>query len=239
VVADQRAILQEVTGQDPATIPQLWALYKEVQDYYDQGMHVPDDVTLLFADDNWGNIRRLPAPGAAPRQGGYGVYYHYDYVGGPRSCKWLNTNQISRVWEQMHLAYEHGADRVWLVNVGDLKPMELPTEFFLDYAWNPEAWPVERMAEYTALWAGVQSGRRRAADIATLLDRYTKYNARRKPELLPQSGIPVGRHRTRTRFPISRSSTFWSHFVGALGAARAAEPRQQMVGGGLNPRNLH
>ena len=101
-------------------------------------MRVPDDVTLLLCDDNWGNIRKLPKPGEPPRAGGYGIYYHFDYVGGPRNYKWLNTNQISRVWEQMHLAYEHGVDRLWIVNVGDIKPMEFPTEFFLDYAWNPD-----------------------------------------------------------------------------------------------------
>ena len=107
--------------------PQLWALYKEVQDYYDKGMRVPDDVTLLFSDDNWGNIRRLPTRRRTrKRSGGFGVYYHFDYVGGPRNYKWINTNPIARVWEQMHLAYEYGANRIWIVNVGDLKPMEFP-----------------------------------------------------------------------------------------------------------------
>ena len=127
--------------QGRAQTPQLWALYKEVQDYYDKGMRVPDDVTLLFADDNWGNIRRLPAAADRARAGGFGIYYHFDYVGGPRNYKWINTNPIARVWEQMHLAYEYGANRIWIVNVGDLKPMEFPISFFLDYAWNPTRWP--------------------------------------------------------------------------------------------------
>jgi len=153
IVADQREIIEEVTGKPVEETPQLWALYKEVQDYYDQGMQVPDDVTLLLSDDNWGNIRRLPDPDAAPRAGGYGIYYHFDYVGGPRNYKWLNTSPLPRVWEQMHLAYRHGVDRIWLVNVGDLKPMELPVSFFLDYAWNPDEWPVERLPEYTVNWA--------------------------------------------------------------------------------------
>ena len=103
IVADQRKIITQVTGRPASATPQVWALYKEVQDYYDKGMRVPDDVTLLFSDDNWGNIRRLPEPGAK-RSGGYGVYYHFDYVGGPRNYKWINTNQIERTWEQMHLA---------------------------------------------------------------------------------------------------------------------------------------
>jgi hypothetical protein len=138
IVADQRKIIGEVTGKPPEQTPQVWALYKEVQDYYDAGMRVPDDVTLLFSDDNWGDIRRLPEPGKT-RPGGYGVYYHFDYVGGPRNYKWLNTNQVERTWEQMKLAADYGADRLWIVNVGDLKPMELPIEFFLDMAWDPDA----------------------------------------------------------------------------------------------------
>src|SRR6185437_10431830 len=123
IVADQRRIIEEVTGRPASETPQVWALYKEVQDYYDRGMRVPDDVTLLFSDDNWGNLRRLP-PLGRHRAGGYGIYYHFDYVGGPRSYKWLNTNQIERVWEQMELAHAYGVDRLWIVNVGDLKPME-------------------------------------------------------------------------------------------------------------------
>lgn len=181
IVADQRRIIADVTGKPADRTPQVWALYKEVQDYYDAGMQVPDDVTLLFADDNWGNIRRLPRPGAK-RSGGYGVYYHFDYVGGPRNYKWLNTNQISRLWEQMLLARAHGADRLWIVNVGDLKPMELPTSFFLDLAWNPEAMPVEAMADYHRRWAEEQFGPRDAAAIGDLLDRTTRYLARQKPE---------------------------------------------------------
>jgi hypothetical protein len=184
IVADQRKILSEVTGKDLKSILQVWALYKEVQDYYDKGMRVPDDVTLLLCDDNWGNIRRLPKPGDPPRAGGYGIYYHFDFVGGPRNYKWLNTSPIARVWEQMHLAYRHGVDRIWLVNVGDLKPMEFPIKFFLDYAWNPDKWPAESLPEYTRLWAEQQFGPKYAADIADILNKYTKYNGRRKPEML-------------------------------------------------------
>jgi hypothetical protein len=184
IVKDQREILGEVTGKDVTTIPQVWALYKEVQEYYDKGMRVPDDVTLLLCDDNWGNIRKLPKLDEKPRAGGYGIYYHYDYVGGPRNYKWLNTNQISRVWEQMHLAYEYGARQIWIVNVGDIKPMEFPISFFLNYAWNPEKFPAEHLPEYTKLWAQEQFGPGYANDIAHILKSYTKFNSRRKPELL-------------------------------------------------------
>ncbi|HTR80177.1 MAG TPA: glycosyl hydrolase 115 family protein [Bacteroidota bacterium] len=184
IVNDQREIIGQVTGKDVTTIPQDWALYKEVQDYYDKGMRVPDDVTLLLCDDNWGNIRRLPKLTDPPRTGGYGIYYHYDYVGGPRNYKWLNTNQIERAWEQMHLAYAYGAKQIWIVNVGDIKPMEFPIEFFLDYAWNPGQWPAARLPEYTQQWAEEQFGKEHAVEIAEILHSYTQFNARRKPELL-------------------------------------------------------
>jgi hypothetical protein len=184
IVRDQREILARVTGKDPAAIPQLWAIYKEVQDYYDRGMQVPEDITLLLCDDNWGNIRRLPEPGAQKRPGGYGIYYHFDYVGDPRNYKWINTSPIPRTWEQMHLAYRSGVDRIWIVNVGDIKPLEFPIQFFLDYAWNPEAWPAERLAEYARAWAAQQFGAEHAAEIARILSAYTHINGRRKPEML-------------------------------------------------------
>jgi hypothetical protein len=184
IVADQRQILADETHKPADQTPQVWALYKEVQDYYDKGMRVPDDVTLLLCDDNWGNLRKLPKLGDQPRRGGYGIYYHFDYVGGPRNYKWLNTNPLPRIWEQMHLAHAYGANQIWVVNVGDLKPMELPISFFLDYAWNPDALPADGVAAYTERWASQQFGPKYAVDIADILAKYAKYNARRKPELL-------------------------------------------------------
>lgn len=187
IVADQRGIIENVTKKKASETPQLWALYKEVQDYYDRGMRVPDDVTLLLCDDNWGNIRKLPALDSPARKGGYGIYYHFDYVGGPRNYKWINTNPISKTWEQMHLAYEYNAREIWIVNVGDLKPVEFPISFFLDYAWNPDQLPAEELENYTSNWAGKQFGQQFASEIGAILSEYSKYNGRRKPELLDQT----------------------------------------------------
>jgi Glycosyl hydrolase family 115/Gylcosyl hydrolase family 115 C-terminal domain len=184
IIHDQRKIIAEVTGKPASETPQDWALYKEVQDYYDKGMRVPSDVTLLFSDDNWGNIRRLPLLKDSLRPGGFGMYYHFDYVGTPRNYKWLNTNQIERVWEQMHLAYEYHVRQIWIVNVGDLKPMEFPISFFMDYAWDPHQWPARKLPDYTIQWAREQFGDTYADEIANILNKYTKYNSRRKPELL-------------------------------------------------------
>jgi len=184
IVADQRKIIADTYHRDPATVPQDWALYKEVLEYYEKGMRVPDDVTLLWCDDNWGNIRRLPTAEERQRSGGAGVYYHFDYVGDPRSYKWINTNPIPKVWEQMNLALHYGADRIWIVNVGDLKPMEFPMEFFLSLAWNPARWPKESIGEFTRLWATREFGPEHAEEIADIVSKYGKYNGRRKPELL-------------------------------------------------------
>lgn len=184
IVADQRKIIQDVTNKPVEQTPQVWALYKEVQAYYDKGMRVPDDVMLLLCDDNWGNIRKLPHPGDKPRRGRYGIYYHFDYVGDPRNYKWINTNALPRIWEQMNLAYAYGATRLWIVNVGDLKPMEFPLSFFLDYAWNPEAIPHDQLEKYTEAWCAAQFGQQQARDIARIIRLYTQYNSRRKPELL-------------------------------------------------------
>ena len=184
IVADQRKIIGDTYHRDPSTVIQDWALYKEVLEYYDKGMRVPDDVTLLWCDDNWGNIRRLPTPEERKRPGGAGVYYHFDYVGDPRNYKWINTNPIPKVWEQMNLALNYGADRIWIVNVGDLKPMEFPIEFFLSLAWNPSRWPKEKIGEFTRMWVTREFGPEHAVEIADILSKYAKYNGRRKPELL-------------------------------------------------------
>ncbi|UOQ64271.1 glycosyl hydrolase 115 family protein [Hymenobacter volaticus] len=195
IVADQRKIIAEETGKPAEQTPQLWALYKEVQEYYDKGMRVPDDVTLLLCDDNWGNIRKLPKLSEKPRKGGYGIYYHFDYVGGPRNYKWLNTNPIPRIWEQMHLAHEYGANQIWIVNVGDLKPMEFPISFFLDYAWNPDKIGADQLDDYSREWAAKQFGPKYATGIADILAKYAKYNARRKPELLDQKTYSLTNYR--------------------------------------------
>jgi hypothetical protein len=199
IVADQRAMIARTMGRPLPEVPQVWALYKEVQEYYEKGMRVPDDVTLLWCDDNWGNIRRLPTPEERRRSGGAGIYYHFDYVGGPRSYKWINVTPLPKVWEQMHLAWRLGADRLWVVNVGDLKPMEVPTEFFLTYAWNPAAWPGARLPDYLRLWATREFGADHAAEIADIVETYARYNGRRRPEQLEPGTYSATNYRETER----------------------------------------
>jgi hypothetical protein len=194
VVADQRKIIAEVTGRPAEKTPQVWALYKEVQDYYDHGMRVPDDVTLLFSDDNWGQIRRLPVAGKdkLDRAGGYGVYYHFDYVGAPRNYKWINTNQIAKVWQQMDLAYRRGARALWIVNVGDIKPLEYPLDFYMRMAWNPEAMTPQALEAFPRQWASETFGEALSADIGQVVATYGTLASRRKPELIDQDSFPIG-----------------------------------------------
>lgn len=184
IIKDQRGIISKVTGKKAETVPQVWALYKEVQDYYDKGMRVPDDITLLLCDDNWGNVRKLPDPNAPKRKGGYGMYYHFDYVGGPRNYKWINVSQVQRIWEQMNLAYQYGVDKIWIVNVGDLKPMEYPISFFLDMAWNPNQFNTDNLLQHTQQWCSQQFGEKYAKESARMINLYTKFNRRITPELL-------------------------------------------------------
>ncbi len=199
IVADQRKLIAESVNRDVTKVPQVWALYKEVSDYYDHGMKVPDDVTLLWCDDNWGNLRRLPTPAERKRSGGAGIYYHFDYVGSPRSYRWLNTNPLPKIWEQMTQAYENGADRIWIVNVGDLKPMELPIEFWMRMAWSPRDMKKDDIADFTRRWAEREFGSEHAAEIADLISKYAKYNAWRKPELLEPATFSLVNHQEAER----------------------------------------
>ncbi len=177
----------------------MWALYKEVQQYYERGLRVPDDVTLLWAEDNWGNIRRLPTAAERKRSGGAGVYYHFDYHGGPRSYQWIDTNPIPKIAEQMRLAKQYGADRIWIVNVGHFKAYAFPTEYFLSLAWNTGRWTEENTSEFTRLWATREFGDVDAHDIADIMTALTRFNGRRKPELLEATTYSLVNYREADR----------------------------------------
>lgn len=183
VIRNQRRIISEVTGRPAKETPQVWALYKEVQNYYDAGMRVPDDVTLLIADDNWGDVRRVPlTQKERQRKGGWGLYYHVDYVGTPRNSKWLNVTPTQNMWEQLTLAQQYGIDRLWVLNVGDLKPMEYQIDFFLDMAWKGK--PVENILKHTRQFCAQQFGEEQADEAARILNLGAKYAGRSTGEML-------------------------------------------------------
>lgn len=187
VIKNQRKIIGKVTGRKPSETPQVWALYKEVLDYYDAGLRVPDDVTLLLCDDNWGNVRRLPDERERQHPGGWGMYYHVDYVGAPRNSKLLNCTPVQNMWEQMRLTYEYGVDRLWILNVGDLKPMEYPITLFLDMAWNPCRYDASNILDHTRDFFALQLGDKEAGEAARIFNLLCKYNGRVTPEMLDRT----------------------------------------------------
>ena len=181
VIKGQRSIIKKVYGREDA-VPQLWAIFTEVQRYYDAGFTVPDDVTLLLCDNNWGYIRRIGRDFERKRKGGLGLYYHIDMNGGPWNDRWVNTTTIPKLREQLNLAYQTGIDRIWIINVGDLKPKEVPIDFIMHYAWNPEAVKAGDEQAWLEGFAANAFGAEHAKEAADLMAKYTKYNLWRKAE---------------------------------------------------------
>ena len=187
IIKNQRDIIAQETGRPAKERTQLWALYKEVQRYYDKGLRVPDDVIILFSDDNWGDIRRLPSADELKHKGGFGMYYHVDYVGAPRNSKWLNVTPIQHIWDQLALTYQYGVDKLWVLNVGDLKPMEYPITFFMDFAWNPKRYNADNLLEHPRKFCAQQFGESQADEAARILNLYSQYAGRVTAEMLDAS----------------------------------------------------
>jgi len=182
VVRNQREIISRIHGTDASNVPQMWAVFTEVQRYYDKGFEIPDDVVLMFCDNNWGYIRRTGPEKEQARSGGMGMYYHIDMNGGPWNDRWINTTTIPKLREQMNLAYQTGIDDLWIINVGDLKPKEFPIDFLMRYAWNPDRIGADQCMDYTREWCAEVFGEEYADECAYILSRYPKYNLWRKPE---------------------------------------------------------
>ena len=189
IINNQRKIIKEVTGKPAEKTTQVWALYKEVQDYYDAGLRVPDDVMILISDDNWGDIRRVPVNAKErARKGGWGIYYHVDYVGAPRNSKWLNVTQTQQMFEQLSLAYDYGIQRMWILNVGDLKPMEYPITLFMDMTCNPKEYNLQNVTDHTRAFfrtvLGGSADENIAVEAADIYNTNCQYMARVTPEML-------------------------------------------------------
>jgi hypothetical protein len=181
VLSTQRRIIRDVYGGEDE-VPQLIALYKEVQEYYENGLEIPEDVTLLFADDNFGTIRRLPTETERMRRGGAGVYYHLEYVGEPRSYKWLNSNSLAKVWHQLDQAHRRGANQIWVFNVGDIKPLEIPISFVMSLAWDMDAMTLGDLPAFHESYITRTFGTELAMPSTNLLLKYDKLIAGRKHE---------------------------------------------------------
>jgi len=182
VIKGQRKIIKDIYGREDA-VPQLWAIFTEVQRYYDAGFTVPDDVTLLFCDNNWGYIRRKGTEAERKRKGGLGLYYHIDMNGGPWNDRWVNTTTVPKLREQLNQAYKSGIDRIWIINVGDLKPKEMPISFIMDYAWKPEAIKAGDEQTWLETFTASVFGGSFAKECAEIIAQYSKLNLMRKPEV--------------------------------------------------------
>lgn len=184
IFADQRALLAKHVNPQVDKVPQLFVPYKEVLAQYQAGMQVPDDVTLMWTDDNFGYVRSFTTPQERRRAGGFGVYYHVSYLGAPLSYLWLNTTPPALIWEEMKRSYDAGADRIWILNVGDLKPAEIGTEFFLQMAWDIGRWRPDNLQDFLQTWAAREFGPARAGEIAAIMSDYYRLNFARRPEHL-------------------------------------------------------
>ncbi|HWA09748.1 MAG TPA: glycosyl hydrolase 115 family protein [Opitutaceae bacterium] len=185
----QRGLLQKYVNPDLRQVPQLFAPYKEVLELYQRGMKVPEDVTLLWTDDNFGYIRQLPTPEEQKRSGASGIYYHISYLGRPRSYVWLETTPPALIWEEMTKAYAYGADRIWVVNVGDIKPGEIGMDFWFRLGWNVHAYDRESVAHFLTDWAAREFGRDQAPAIAAIMERYYRLGFDRKPEAMDRTSF--------------------------------------------------
>lgn len=184
IIVNQREMLSNTFKKPLAAIPQAFVPYKEVLELYDNGLKIPEDITLVWPDDNYGYIRRLSNLEEQKRSGGSGVYYHISYWGRPHDYLWLSTTQPGLIWYEMIKAYENGAKKMWIVNVGDIKPAEYDTELFLDLAWNINSIKSDGLNEYLKNWISREFTPEIATDLSVVFEEYYRLASLRKPEYM-------------------------------------------------------
>jgi hypothetical protein len=182
VIIDQRKILNTNFSKPASEVPQIFVPYKEVLSLYRRGLKLPDDVTIIWPDDNHGYIRQLPNDQERKRSGGHGVYYHLSYWGAPQDYLWLSSISPPLISYEMSKAYDYGADKLWVFNVGDIKPAELELQFAMDMAWDITKWTPEKAHTYTRVWAKEIFGETLADEIAGIKNEYYLLANSGKPE---------------------------------------------------------
>ena len=187
VFVDQRGLLEKYVNKDVTQVPQVFIPYKEVLDIYHAGLQVPEDVTLMWCDDNYGYIRHFPTAEERARKGGNGVYYHVSYWGRPHDHLWLSTMSPSLIYQQMKQAYDQGIQKMWILNVGDIKPAEYQIELFMDMAWNPKQFNVSNLLDHPRRFCAQQFGEDQADEAMRILNLYSKYNGRVTGEMLDRN----------------------------------------------------
>lgn len=184
VFADQRGLIEKYVNKDVTQVPQVFIPYKEVLDIYHAGLQVPDDVTLMWCDDNYGYIRHFPTAEEQARKGGNGIYYHVSYWGRPHDHLWLSTMSPSLIYQQMKLAYDEGIQKIWILNVGDIKPAEYQIELFMDMAWNLEAVATQGVTAHLKNWLERDWGVFSAKKLLPVMQEYYRLAHIRKPEFM-------------------------------------------------------
>ncbi|WP_035108734.1 glycosyl hydrolase 115 family protein [Flavobacterium denitrificans] len=184
IIGNQREMLSNTFKKPLAEIPQAFVPYKEVLELYDNGLKVPSDITLVWPDDNYGYIRRLSNEEEQKRTGGSGVYYHISYWGRPHDYLWLSTMQPGLIWYEMNKAYQNGANKMWIVNVGDIKPAEYDTELFLDMAWNINSIKSDGINQYLKDWASREFFPKISSEASAVFEEYYRLAFLRKPEYM-------------------------------------------------------
>lgn len=184
VMADQRDLLERHVRPHRSEIPQCFMPYTDVLEIYNAGLELPDDVMIVWPEDNWGNIRRLPTAAERRRSGGHGIYYHVDYFGPPEQYTWFNTTPPARIWAEMRKAWDNGVRRLWVLNVGDIKSQEVCTDFWARLAWDIDAFGPESQTAYLEALATEWFGNEVAADVGSLWSEFFRLCCVRKPEHL-------------------------------------------------------
>ena len=184
VLKDQRGLLQKYVNKDVTAIPQAFIPYKEVLDIYNAGLQVPDDVTLIWCDDNYGYIRHFPTAEERARKGGNGIYYHVSYWGRPHDYLWSGTFSPYLLHQQMKLAYDRGIQKMWVLNVGDIKPAEYQIELFLDMAWNIDEVNEIGVTAHLKSWLEREFGSNRAEELLPAMEAHYQLSYIRKPEFM-------------------------------------------------------
>ena len=184
VFVDQRGLLEKYVNKDVTQVPQVFIPYKEVLDIYHAGLQVPEDVTLMWCDDNYGYIRHFPTAEERARKGGNGVYYHVSYWGRPHDHLWLSTMSPSLIYQQMKQAYDQGIQKMWILNVGDIKPAEYQIELFMDMAWNLDKVSSEGVTAHLKHWLERELGTSCAKTILSVMQEHYRLAHIRKPEFM-------------------------------------------------------
>jgi len=185
---DQRELIREAYGRDPATVPQMWVVFNEIWTFYNRGVRPPEDVIVTFSDSNFGYLLQLPDEEARRHPDQLGLYYHIDMNGGPWNDRWISTRTIPQIWHQLYIAYQYGIRGMWIVNVGDLKPKEAEIGFIMEYAWDPDLIPYNKAALWLVDWCESIFPEDLAKECVVLISNYLRLNHIRKPEI-QQTGL--------------------------------------------------